>query len=113
MTKHKADLVNSSGATFATFNESCHSYGATNVTIRLQATMHLTGTESLALYAASVAEPVISVAASDPNGTDISELHGKSAVGCLPNGTEVALVESPGGQLGTLLIVLAKGTVEG
>ena len=113
MNKHQADLVNSSGATFATFNESCQSYGATNVTVRLRAPMHLKSTESLALYAASVAEPVISVAASDPDGTEISELHGKSAVGCLPNGTEIALVQSPGGQLGTLLIVLAKGTVEG
>lgn len=112
MTKHKADLVDSSGATFATFNETCHSYGATNVTVRLQAPMHLQGTESLALYAASVAEPVISVAASDPDGTELSELHGKSTVGCVPNGTDVALVKSPGGQLGTLLIVLAKGTVK-
>jgi hypothetical protein len=112
MTKHKADLVDSAGATFATFNETSHSFGATNVTVRLHTRMHLQGTESLALYAASVAEPVISVAASDPDGTEISELHGKSAVGFVPDGTDVALIKSPGGLLGTLLIVLAKGTVK-
>ncbi len=115
MIKRKADLVDSSGAVVAVFNETCHHYGATNVTVRLRsplAPFQLQGTESLALYAESVAEAVISVAASDPAGTEISEFHGKSAVGSVPDGTGVALVKSPGGELGTLLIVVAKGTVK-
>ena len=115
MVKRKADLVDSSGAVVAVFNETSHHHGATNVTVRLRsplAPFQLQGTESLALYAASVAEAVISVVASDPGGTEISEFHGKSAVGSLPDGTGLALVKSPGGDLGTLLVVLAKGTVK-
>lgn len=116
MVKRKAELLDSSGAIVAVFNETCHNHGSTNATIRLRpplAPFRLQGTESLALYAKGIGEPVISVAASDPAGTEISEFHGKSAVGCLPDGTGVALVKSPGGDLGTLLIVLAQGTVIG
>lgn len=76
------------------------------------APFELHGTESLALYAESVAEAVLSVSASDPAGTEIFEFHGKSAIGPVPKGTGVALVKSPGGDLGTLLIVVAKGTVK-
>ena len=43
--------------------------------------------------------------------TEICEFHGTSAVGCIPDGTRISLVKSPGGDLGTLLIVLATGTV--
>ena len=42
-------------------------------------------------------------------GTEVREFHGRSAIGCLSNGTGVALVKSPGGDLGTRLIVLARG----
>jgi hypothetical protein len=115
MLKGKADLIDSSGAVVAVFNETSHKLGATNITVRLRsplAPFQLQGTESLALYAESVGEAVISIAASDPAGTEISEFHGKSAVGSLPEGTGVALVKNPGGDLSTLLIVLAKGTIK-
>jgi hypothetical protein len=111
MIKRKADLVSADGTAVAKFNETCHEYGATVATVRLRSPLTLTGTESLALYAQAIAEPVISVSASDPAGTEIREFHGKSAVGCVPDGTGVALVKSPGGDLGTLLIVLGTGTV--
>jgi len=115
MFKGKAELVNGEGATVATFNETCHGYGKTVVTVRLRpplAPFKLQGTESLAIYAKGIGEPVISVEASDPAGTEISEFHGKSAIGCVPDGTGIALVKSPGGDLSTLLIVLATGTVK-
>ena len=51
---------------------------------------------------------MISVGASDPNGTEIREFHGKSAIGCISDGADLTLVRSPGGPLGTLLIVIGK-----
>ena len=114
MVKRRTDLTNADGAVVAVFNETCHDYGTTVVTVKLRpplAPFTLAGTESLALYARGIFQPVISVAASDPAGTEICEFHGTSAVGCVPDGTGIALVKSPGGDLGTLLIVLATGTV--
>jgi hypothetical protein len=54
---------------------------------------------------------MISVGASDPDGTEIREFHGKSAIGCIPSGGDLTLVRSPGGKLGTLLVVIGKGQV--
>jgi hypothetical protein len=55
--------------------------------------------------------PMISVGASDPVGTVIYEFHGKSAIGCIPDGGDLKLVKTPGGKLGTLLVVIGKGTI--
>jgi hypothetical protein len=115
MLKHKAELVDASGAVVATFNETCHPHGTTVATVRLHAPLapfSLKGTESLALFAKAIAQPVISVEASDPAGTEIREFHGTSAAGCVADGTEVTLIHSPGGDLGTLLIIIASGTVK-
>jgi hypothetical protein len=114
MTKGKADLVDAQGNVVATFNETCHHYGVTIVTVRLRAPLApvtLQGTELLAIYAKTISRPVLTVEASDPSGTEIREFHGTSAIGCVPDGTGIALVKSPGGDLGTLLIVLATGTL--
>jgi hypothetical protein len=114
MFKGRAELVDQNGVVVATFNETCHDYGTTFATVRLRAPLApftLQGTEFLALFAKGISQPVISVEASDPAGTEICEFHGKSAIGCVSNGTGVALVKSPGGDLGTLLVVLATGTV--
>jgi hypothetical protein len=54
---------------------------------------------------------MISVGASDPAGTEIREFHGTSAIGCIPDETDVSLVKTPGGKLGTLLVVLGKGQI--
>jgi hypothetical protein len=114
MTKGKADLVDEQGNVVATFNETCHQYGHTVASVRIRtplAPFTLQGTESIAIYAKTVSQAVLSVEASDPSGTEICEFHGTSAIGCVPRGTGIALVKSPGGDLGTLLIVLATGTV--
>ena len=114
MLKHRAELTDGKGAVVAVFNETCHDFGMTFATVRLRAPLApftLQGTESLAIYARGSGQPVLSVEASDPAGTEICEFHGRSALGCLPEGTSIALVKSPGGDLGTLLIVLASGTV--
>ncbi len=115
MLKHRAELSNEQGTVAATFNETCHDWGGTFATVRLRpplAPFTLQGTESLDIFAEGSAEPVISVHASDPAGTEICEFHGRSALGCLPDGTKITLVKSPGGDLNTLLIVIASGTVK-
>src|SRR5580700_926215 len=114
MFKSRAELIDGSGFVVATFNETCHDHGTTVATARLRAPLapfKLQGTETLAIFAKGISQPVISVEASDPAGTDICEFHGTSLIGCVPDGTGVTLVKSPGGNLGTLLIVLASGTV--
>ena len=115
MFKGRAELIDQNGVVVATFNETCHDYGTTVATVKLRpplAPFTLEGTESLALFARGIFQPVISVAASDPAGTEIREFHGTSAVGCIPDGTAISLIKSPGGDLGTLLIVVATGTVK-
>jgi len=115
MSKHRAELSNEQGTVVATFNETCHEWGGTFATVRLRAPLApftLQGTESLDIFAKGSSQPVISVQTSDPAGTEIHEFHGRSALGCLPDGTQISLVKSPGGDLNTLLIVLASGTVK-
>jgi hypothetical protein len=114
MFKGRAELVDENGNVVATFNETCHDNGITLATVKLRpplAPFMLEGTESIALFAKGVGEAVIAVQTSDPTGIEIYEFHGRSAAGCLADGTGVALVKSPGGDLGSLLIVLATGTV--
>ncbi len=112
MFKRKADIVSADGTVIAKFNETCRDFGGAVATVRLSSVFTLSGTESLALYAKGIDQVVIGVAASDPAGTEIREFHGASAVGCIPDGTGVALVKNPGGDLSTLLIVLGTGTVK-
>jgi hypothetical protein len=114
MFKARAELTDQKGAVVATFNETCHEYGATVATVKLRsplAPFTLQGTESLAIFAKGSSQPVITVEASDPAGTEINEFHGTSAIGCVPDQTTVSLIKSPGGDLSTLLIVLATGTL--
>jgi hypothetical protein len=115
MFKGMADLINEQGVVVATFNETCHDYGFTVTTVRLRAPLApftLQGTELLSIFAKGISRPVISVEASDPAGTEVCEFHGTSTIGCVSDGTGIALVKSPGGDLGTLLIVLATGTLK-
>jgi hypothetical protein len=115
MIKRIAELLDTNGAVVAIFNEVCHPHGTTAATVRLRGTLspfQLQGTESLAIYAKGMAQPVLTVEASDPAGTEICEFHGTSAVGCVPEGTTITLIRSPGGDLSTLLIVMASGTVK-
>jgi hypothetical protein len=115
MFKRRAELIDGNGAVVATFNETCHDHGSTVATVKLRAPLapfKLQGTENLAIFAKGISQPVLSVEASDPTGTEICEFHGTSEIGCVADGTGVTLVKSPGGDLGTLLIVLATGTVK-
>jgi hypothetical protein len=56
-------------------------------------------------------QPMMSVGASDPAGTETHEFHGASAIGTIADKAGVSLVRTPGGDLGTLLVVIGNGTV--
>jgi hypothetical protein len=112
MFKGKAELMDpEKGGIVATFKETCPDDGSSAATVKLRTPITLKGTELLAIYGTVTSTPMISVGASDPDGTEICEFHGKSSIGCIPKGGDITLVKSPGGQLGTLLVVLGKGTV--
>ena len=112
MFKGKAELTDpEKGDVVATFTETCYDDGTSVATVRLRTPITLQGTELLEIVGTVGPTPMISVGASDPAGTEIREFHGKSAIGCIPDGADLTLVKSPGGLLGTLLVVLGKGTV--
>jgi hypothetical protein len=112
MFKGTAELTDpEKGNVVATFHETCHDDGTANATVRLRTPITIQGTELLAIVGTVTPTPMITVEASDPAGTEIREFHGKSAIGCIVDGADLTLVKSPGGPLGTLLIVLGKGQV--
>jgi hypothetical protein len=100
------------GAVVATFNETCDDSGTALATVTLRTPITLHGTERLEIFGTKTSTPMITVGASDPNGTEIREFHGKSAIGCIPEGADLTLVKTPGGRLGTLLMVIGKGKVQ-
>lgn len=112
MFRGKAELVDpENGGVVAKFTESCHDDGTTAATVRLRPPITLQGTELLELVGTGTSTPMISVGASDPAGTEIHEFHGKSTIGCFPDGSDLTLVKTPGGLLGSLLVVVGKGQV--
>jgi len=71
----------------------------------------LTGTDRLAIYSTIEDQEVIFAVAQNGGPTEIREFEGKSSLGCLPDHSEISLTKSPGGPLGTLLVVLGQGTI--
>jgi hypothetical protein len=45
------------------------------------------------------------------DSTAIHEFEGTSSLGCLADKSDITLTRSPGGPLGTLLVVVGKGTI--
>ena len=112
MFKGNAELTDpEKGDVVATFNETCHDGGTAAATVRLRTPIMLQGTELLEIVGTVTPTPMITVGASDRAGTEICEFHGKSEIGCIPDGADLTLVRTPGGPLGTLLIVIGKGKV--
>lgn len=95
----------------ATFTENCAAGGSATAKIVLKNPVLLTGTHRLEVYGAVQGNALISAAAQSPSGTTIREFSGKSSSGCVAGKTGVSLVQTPGGELGSLLIVLGNGTV--
>ncbi|WP_413990076.1 hypothetical protein ACMDCR_29785 [Labrys okinawensis] len=112
MFKGKAVLKNpETGQVVGTFTENSHSSGETHAEVVLDAPVTLDGTARLEIHTNTFDNAVISIAASDPAGTTIHKFGGISTLGRLPDKAPVSLVRTPGGKLGTLLVVLGDGVV--
>ena len=112
MFKGRVQLVDpENGWVVATFNETCRDNGTAAATVRLREPITLQGTQRLEIFGTVTDQQMISVGASDPAGTEIYEFHGRSAIGCISDDADVSLVRTPGGDLGTLLVVLGKGKI--
>jgi hypothetical protein len=112
MFKGKADLIDpETKSVAAVFHETQCDDGTTSATVRLAKPVLLEGTQRLEVFGTVTDQPMISVGASDPDGTEINEFHGSSAIGPIADNAGVSLVRTPGGKLGTLLVVIGNGTV--
>jgi hypothetical protein len=106
----KAELRNpETDERVGTFTETCEDDGFSHARAVLEPPITLIGTENLAIFGGPGG--VIGIAAENGGPTVVHEFDGKSGVGCLPDGTEVTLAKSPGGDLGTLLVILGRGTI--
>jgi hypothetical protein len=107
MFKGKAELTDpETGKIVATFTED-----GDKMKVVLKHSETLSGTTRVAVYSTLKNEELIAVAAKDGQDTVIHEFHGISSLGALTNGAEISLTRSPGGPIGSLLIVLGRGTV--
>jgi hypothetical protein len=108
----KAELIDPEKSTHvAAFTERCHGNGTSHMRVVLKTPMTLSGTERLAIYSTIKDQEVIAVTAAGGTSTEVHEFEGQSSLGCLADGSGITLTRSPGGPLGTLLVVLGKGTV--
>jgi hypothetical protein len=107
MFKGKAELLDpETGKVAATFTED-----GTEMKVVLKERQKLSGTMRLAVYSTVKDEELISIAAKDGKDIEVHEFHGTSSLGALTDGAEISLTRSPGGEIGSLLIVLGRGTV--
>ncbi len=112
MSEGKAELFSpESGDLVATLHEVCAADGSAKIRVVLKKPMKLKLGESLAIYAVTDNQPVISVGSPDPSGMSVDEFVGPSAAGCLEAGLQISFVYDPGGAIQTLLVVLGKGVV--
>jgi hypothetical protein len=112
MFEGEADLIDpETQKVAAVFTEMQCDDGTTMATVRLEKPVVLQGTQRLEVFGTVTDQPMISVGASNPAGTEIREFHGSSAIGPIADNAGVSLVRTPGGDLGTLLVVIGNGTV--
>ncbi len=112
MFKGKAELLDPEKNTpVATFTEACQDDGTAKMKVVLATPITISGTNRLAIYSTIKDQEVISITAAGANSTDVHEFEGTSSLGCLADNSDITLTRSPGGPLGTLLVVLGKGTI--
>ena len=112
MFKGKAELVDPEKNTpVATFTEECQDDGTAKMKVVLKTPIVLSGTERLAIYSTIKNQEVISATRIGETTTQVPEFQGTSSLGCLADNSDITLTRSPGGPLGTLLVVLGKGTI--
>jgi hypothetical protein len=108
MFKGKAELANpETGKVVATFTEV-----GDLMKVVLKQPETISGPTRLAIYSTIMNEELISIEATNGHETKIHEFHGVSSLGPLADKSEISLTRSPGGPLGTLLVVLGRGTVD-
>ena len=113
MSRARASFINpETGQIVGAFFEDCRPDGTALARVRLSAAQTLTGTAQLEVFSTIKDQAVIAVGTDGVAQREIHEFEGTSSLGCLPEDTGVSLVRTPGGDLGTLLIVLGNGTVE-
>ena len=113
MFKGKAQLRDpETDADVATLTEVCANDGSAKLRVVLKHAFSLSGTERLAIHSSVTDQEVIVATAKNGAATEIHEFGGESSLGCLADHSEVSLTRSPGGPLGTLLIVMAKGIIQ-
>jgi hypothetical protein len=109
----KATLTHpENGAPVATFHEECESAHQVIVTFSIRPPISLGTGESLEVFARGNATPVTSLPFPGAGHKTVTGFSGRSAVGCLPAGTEISLVHNPGGQAGAQSVVLGKGVIK-
>jgi hypothetical protein len=112
MFEGKADLIDpETKKVAAVFTEVQCDDGTTMAAVRLEKPVVLQGTQRLEVFGTVTDQPMISVGANEPAGTEIREFHGSSTIGPIADNAGVSLVRTPGGDLGTLLVVIGNGTV--
>jgi hypothetical protein len=112
MFKGKAEPVDpENNNPVATFTETCQDDGTAKMKVVLKTPMVISGTQRLAIYSTIKNQEVISVVPTGETATQVKEFEGTSSLGCLADKSDITLTRSPGGPLGTLLVVLGKGTI--
>ncbi len=107
MFKGKAELTDpETGKLVATFTEE-----GDHMKVVMKHPETISGTTRLAVYSTVKDQELISVEAENGQDTKIHEFHGVSSLGPLSDKAQISLTRSPGGPLGTLLVVLARGIV--
>lgn len=108
----KAELIDpEKNVPVACFTETCQGDGTAKMKVVLATPISISGTERLAIYSTIKNQEVIAIAANGATPTEVGEFEGSSSLGCLADKSDISLTRSPGGPLGTLLIVLGKGTI--
>src|SRR5262249_21726299 len=97
------------GVLVAKFTERCADDGATTAEVVFVRPIRLGGSCQLAIYARGNGRPMIAVTVTDPTAAPNS-FGGRSAIGCLNIGTEIALTQSPTNNP-TLLLRMGEGSV--
>lgn len=113
MFEGKAELRDpETNAEVAILTEICANDGSAKLRVVLRHAITLSGTERLAIFSSLKDREVVSATAKHGTATEIHEFGGESSLGCLADHSEVSLTRSPGGPLGTLLIVVGKGIIQ-
>jgi hypothetical protein len=112
MFRGEAELIDpETNKKVATLTETCRGDHSAEMRVDLVTPVTISGTERLAIFGTVKDQELISVTASGGTPLEVKEFKGTSSLGCVADNSDITLTRSPGGPLGTLLVVLGKGTI--